>query len=61
MHITNASLFRGGGTLFQWQNLPEFVAPTVAEERQKTLKMSRDGTLKHNYDPGCWHLVPIAH
>ena len=59
--ITDASLVGGGGTLFQWQKLPKLVACTVAEELQKTLGINRDGTLKHNYDPSRWHLVPIGH
>ena len=59
--ITDASLIVGGGTLFQWQKRPELGAYTVAEELQKTLGIKCDGTLKHNYDPSCWHLVLIGH
>ena len=62
--ITDASLVGGSGTLFQWQKLAEWVACTVAQKVQKTLQtlgMNRDGTFKHNHDPGCWHQVPIGH
>ena len=61
MVITDASLVGGGGTLFQGQKLPQLVACTVADELQKTLGINRDGTLKHNYDPSRWDLVPIGH
>ena len=59
--ITDASLVDRGGTLFQWQKPPEFVACTAAEELQKTLGTNRDGTPKHNHDPSCCHLIPIGH
>ena len=61
MVITDASLVGAGCTLFHWQNLPELVGSTVAVELRKTLRIISDGTLKHNYDPGCWHVVAIGH
>ena len=61
MVITDASLVGGGGTLFQWQKLPELGACTVAEELQKTRGVYFDGTVQHNYDHSCWHLVPFGH
>ena len=58
---TDASLVGGGGNLFEWLKIPKLVACTLAEELQNTLEINGDGTLKHNNDAGCWHLVPIGH
>ena len=59
--ISDASQVGGGGTLFQWQRLPQVAASTIADEVKRTTGINRDGTLKHNYDPERWHLVPLGH
>ena len=58
--ITDASLVGGGGTLLQWQRILGAAAKRIADEMQ-TVGVNRDGSLKHNYDPQEFHLVPIGH
>ena len=58
--ITDASLVGGGGTLLQWQRIPEAAAKRTADEL-RTVGVNRDGSLKHNYDSQEYHLVPIGH
>ena len=58
--ITDASLVGGGGTLLQWQRIPGAAARRRADKLE-TVGVNRDGSLKHNYDPQEFHLVPIGH
>ena len=60
MVITDASLVGGGGTLLQWQRIRGAAARRIADEL-KTVGVNRDGSLKHNYNPQEFHLVPIGH
>ena len=58
--ITDASLVGGRGTLLQWQRIPGAAARRIADEL-KTVGVNRDGSLKQNYDPQEFHLIPIGH
>ena len=58
--ITDASLVGGGGTLLQWQQIPGAAARRIADEL-KTVRVTCDGSLKHNYDPQEFHLILIGH
>ena len=58
--ITDASLVGGGGTFLQLQRIPGAAAKRIADEL-KTFGVNCDGSLKHNYDPQEFHLVPIGH
>ena len=58
--ITDVSLVGGGGTLLQWQQIPGAASKKIADEL-RTVGVNRDGSLKHNYDPQEFHLVPIGH
>ena len=60
MVITDAPLVAGGGTLLQWQGIPGAAAKRIADELW-TVRVNGDGSLKHNYDPHEYHLVPIGH
>ena len=58
--ITDDSPVGGGGTLLQWQRIPGAAARRIADEL-KTVRVNHDSSLKHNYDPREFHLVPIGH
>ena len=58
--ITDVSLVGGGGTFLQWQQIPGAAARRIADEL-RTVRVNRDGPLKHNYDSQEIHLVPIGH
>ena len=60
MVITDASLVGGGGTFLQWQRIPGAAAKRIVDELN-TVGVNSDGSLKHNYDPQEFHLVPIGH
>ena len=57
--IIDASLVGGGGTLLQWQRIPGAAARRIADEL-RTDGVTRDGSLKHNYDSQESHVTPIG-
>ena len=58
--ITDASLVAGGGTRLQWQQIPGAGARRIADAL-RTVRVNRDGSLKHNYDLQELHFIPIGH
>ena len=57
--ITDASDVGGGGSLFQWQKKNK-AERAVLNEQLKTIGVTAQGLLKHNY-PDDWILVPLGH
>ena len=51
----DACYVRGGGTLYQWQEL------ILAECQYRTWGVDRDGTVEHDYPANERRLVPLGH
>ena len=56
--ITDTSDVRGGGTIYQWQELNP---AEVTHCHYRTTGLNRDGSLKHDYPSSEWRLVPLGH
>ena len=56
--ITDASDVRGGGTIYQWQELSP-AEPTHCHYR--TTRLNHDGSLKQDHRSSEWRLVPLGH
>ena len=56
--VTDACDVRGGGTLYQWQ---ELYPAELSHGQFYTSGLNRDGTLRHDYPANEWRLVPLGH
>ena len=58
--VSDGSNVGGGGTLFQWQALRPEQCHEI-DERLRTQRVNRDGSLKHSYNEDEWRLVPLGY
>ena len=56
--VTDACDVAGGGTLYEWQELNP---AELSQCHFQTSRLTRDGTLKHDYPANEWRLVPFGH
>ena len=56
--ITDGSDVRGGGTIYQWQELNP---AELTNHHYRTSGLNRDGSLKHDHPTNEWRLVPLGH
>ena len=55
--ITDDSDVKGGGTIYQWQELNPV---ELTQCHYRTSGLNRDGSLKHDYPSAEWPLVPLG-